>query len=48
MSCVRVGLGEQSYDIVIEPGAIRNAGEYLGSYIRGRRLVIVTERNVAD
>ncbi|MBK6298171.1 MAG: 3-dehydroquinate synthase [Sphingomonadales bacterium] len=48
MSCVRVGLGEQSYDIVIEPGAIRNAAEYLGSYIRGRRLVIVTERNVAD
>ncbi|WP_219893215.1 3-dehydroquinate synthase [Aquisediminimonas profunda] len=48
MSCVRVGLGSNSYDIVIESGAIRNAAEHLKPYIRGERLVIVTERNVAD
>lgn len=44
---VKVGLGEQSYDIIIEPGAIRNAGYYLGPFIRDGRTVIVTEHNVA-
>lgn len=48
MSCIRVGLGDQSYDIVIEPGAVRKAGEHLRPFIRGGRAIIVTERNVGD
>jgi len=43
---VRVGLGDKSYDIVVEPGAIRNARRYLHPYIRGERAIVVTERNV--
>jgi 3-dehydroquinate synthase len=46
MSCVRVGLGDQSYDIVVEPGAIRDASRHLRPYIRGERAIVVTERNV--
>lgn len=47
MPKVTVGLGALSYDIVIEPGALRTAGLHLGSYIRGGRAVVVTEKNVA-
>lgn len=47
MSCVRVGLGEHSYDIIIESGAIRNAARYLRPYIGGKRAIVVTERNVS-
>jgi len=48
MSRVRVGLGSKSYDIVIEPGALPNAAEHLKPYIRNERLIIVTERHVAN
>ena len=47
MPNVTVGLGEQSYDIVIEPGALRNAGFHLGPFIRGGKAIVVTEKNVA-
>jgi 3-dehydroquinate synthase len=48
MSCIRVGLGDQSYDIVVEPGALRNAAEHLRPFLRGKRAIVVTERNVGD
>ena len=48
MSCVRVGLGSNSYDIVIEAGIVRNAAAQLQPFIRGGRLMVVTERHVAD
>lgn len=48
MSCVKVGLGINSYDIVIEPGGLGSAVGYLKPFVRGNRIIIVTERNVAD
>ena len=48
MSCVRVGLGSNSYDIVIEAGIVRSAAAQLQPFIRGGRLMVVTERHVAD
>lgn len=47
MPDVKVGLDKQSYVVIIEPGAIRNARQYLRPYIRAGRAVIVTEHNVA-
>jgi 3-dehydroquinate synthase len=47
MPNVTVGLGEQSYHIVIEPGALRNAGFHLDPFIRGGKAIVVTEKNVA-
>ena len=46
MSLITVGLGERSYDIVIETGALTRAAKYLGDHARDRRLIIVTETNV--
>lgn len=47
MAIVRVALGERSYDIVIEQGALGRAGTYLSPYARKGRLVVVTDANVA-
>lgn len=47
MPRVTVGLGPQSYDIVIEPGAISEAARHLQPYLRGKRAIVVTESNVA-
>ena len=47
MPHVTVGLGEQSYEIVIEPGALRSARDHLHPYIRGNKAIVVTERNVS-
>lgn len=45
---ISVGLGERSYDVVIGPDLIDNAGgELAGSYPRGRT-VVVTDEHVAD
>src|SRR5687767_7481002 len=46
MSKVRVSLGERSYDVLIEPGLIDNAGEYLRSYAKGGRLIVVSDEQV--
>jgi 3-dehydroquinate synthase len=46
MTTVPVALGDRSYDIVIEDGALARAGELFGPIARGRRMVIVADENV--
>jgi 3-dehydroquinate synthase len=47
MALVRVALDARSYDIIIEQGALDQAGEHLARYARKDRLVVVTDANVA-
>ena len=42
-----VSLGERSYDIVIEAGALEFAGAHLGPLLQGGRAIIITDSNVA-
>jgi len=44
---VRVELGERSYDVLIGPGLLAEAGGRIASVISGRGLAIVTDENVA-
>jgi 3-dehydroquinate synthase len=46
MISVAVGLGDRSYDILIEPGLLNRSGALLKPYARGGRLVVVTDENV--
>ncbi|MPT23244.1 MAG: 3-dehydroquinate synthase [Starkeya sp.] len=43
-----VGLGDRSYDIVIGPGLLAEAGARIAALRPGARIGIVTDRNVAD
>ena len=43
---VRVELGERSYDIIIESGLLARAGTLIGSLMKGRKCLIVSDRNV--
>jgi len=43
---LRVELGDRSYDIVVKPGGIADAGTVIGSLIQGRRCLVVTDSNV--
>jgi len=43
---VPVELGARSYEILIQPGLISTAGEALATLLKGRRTLIVTDRNV--
>ena len=43
---VRVALGERSYDIAIEPGALDRAGGLLAPYAARGRFIVVTDRNI--
>lgn len=47
MALVRVALDARSYDIVIEDGALDQAGERLKPYARQGRMVVVTDAHVA-
>lgn len=47
MTTVHVPLGERSYDIHIEAGALERAGELIGAKARGGRFVVITDTNVA-
>ena len=47
MTQVDVALGERSYTVEIAAGALDSAGERLAPYARGRRLIVVTDANVA-
>lgn len=47
MTTIPVALGERSYDIRIEAGALDRAGAHIGRFARGGRLVVVTDSNVA-
>lgn len=44
---IPVALGERSYDIVIRPGLLLEAGERLTNLVQGRRVGVVTDRHVA-
>jgi 3-dehydroquinate synthase len=47
MTIVPVSLGDRSYDVAIEAGALAQAGARLKGYARGGRFVVVTDENVA-
>ncbi|OAP41771.1 3-dehydroquinate synthase [Sinorhizobium americanum] len=44
---VRVDLGDRSYDILIGPGLIAAAGREIASRLKGRRMAVITDENVA-
>ncbi len=48
MKTLRVSLGERSYDIVIDKGLLANAASYIKGVANPRRVMIVTDSNVAD
>jgi 3-dehydroquinate synthase len=43
---IRVALGERSYDISIENGALDRAGELLAPYAARGRFIVITDRNI--
>jgi 3-dehydroquinate synthase len=45
---ITVGLGDRSYPILIEPGLLGRAADYLARFARGGRLVVVADAQVAD
>ena len=47
MTRISVGLGERSYDILIETGAMARAGELMAPFTKTGRIVIVTDTSVA-
>jgi 3-dehydroquinate synthase len=47
MTRITVGLGERSYDIIIEHGALVRAGDYLKPFSKTGRIFVVTDANVA-
>jgi 3-dehydroquinate synthase len=44
---VRVDLAERSYDILIGPGLIAAAGREVASRLKGRKMAVITDENVA-
>lgn len=47
MTRIPVGLGDRSYDIIIDAGLLANAGERLKAFTKTGRIFIVTDTNVA-
>ncbi|MEO0441556.1 MAG: 3-dehydroquinate synthase [Pseudomonadota bacterium] len=47
MTRIPVELAERSYDILIEPGALASAGDYVGQHVKNGRVFVVTDENVA-
>ncbi len=45
MNTVKVALGDRSYDILIEPGLLRQSGPILAPYARSGRLIFVADEN---
>ena len=48
MTIIPVSLGDRSYDVAIEAGSLRRAGEILAPYARNGRFVVVTDQNVVS
>ncbi len=44
---VRVDLAERSYDILIGPGLIAAAGREIAARLKGRKMAVITDENVA-
>ena len=47
VTSIRVGLDERSYDIIIGPGVLVRAGEYVSALKGIKRLLVITDANVA-
>ncbi len=47
MTRITVGLGERSYDIIIETGVLARVGEHLKPHSKTGRIIVVTDANVA-
>jgi 3-dehydroquinate synthase len=43
---VAVSLGDRSYDILIQPGLLPQAGALIAAHVAGRRCLVVTDRTV--
>ncbi|MGZ8351094.1 MAG: 3-dehydroquinate synthase [Allosphingosinicella sp.] len=43
---IEVGLGARSYEVLIGPGLVDRAGEHLGRFARGGRLIVVSDETV--
>lgn len=43
---VQVALGERSYEVLIQPNALANAGPLIAAQVKGRRCLVVTDRTV--
>jgi 3-dehydroquinate synthase len=43
-----VGLGARAYDVVVGPGLIDRAGEYIAPLLKNRRTAVVTDSNVGE
>lgn len=48
MNRVAVDLAENGYDVLIEPGAGKNAGSHIKPYLRNDRIFVISDENVAD
>ena len=48
MAVIRVALGDRSYDVVIEAGALERAGDWLAPFAKPKPFVVVTDTNVAE
>jgi 3-dehydroquinate synthase len=48
LETIRVELGARSYDVLIGPGLIGDAGDRIGAVLPGRRVAVVTDDNVAE
>lgn len=46
MISVRIDLGTRSYDILIQPGLIKDAGNYIGSVVNGKKVAVISDTNV--
>lgn len=46
-ACVRVELGERSYDVLVGRELIAEAGDRIAAVVAGRRVAIITDENVA-
>jgi 3-dehydroquinate synthase len=45
---IDVGLGARGYPILIEHGLLDRAGDHLGPFARGNRMIVVTDEHVAE
>jgi 3-dehydroquinate synthase len=43
-----VGLGDRAYDVVVGPGLIDRAGDFIAPLLKNRRTVIVTDSHVGE
>jgi len=47
VTTIPVSLGERSYEVRVEAGALDRAGDWLARYARGGRFVVVTDEHLA-